>query len=375
MTRLIFATFFISIFLNQFTIAAPRCENIFKIHDLSSYEMTESKPIGLQIFERDLLAAISLIDRIQLLPKESFVQEVMKRDLRKHFFRLQAMASIYAEKSKHEKFFTDLKIFTKEFEDLLGQIDLQKSLRERAEKFQYPDLVSYFTNKQTAAEDKMYQRLSEEKLLTKPKKTLKQIYAEIADVQSWQDVTKDRKFLAKVIAEKAEKLQKACGELKFDNPDIELGLHELRRHLRWSVIQLALLDGAIVNTPETQLPEKLNQWMSEMQAAQPQLLTSKFIQRMSPQLENPMQAPLKMTAMISQIVTDIGTSKDIAEMQLYFSEAAKEIGWTDSQIDSMKNKTGDGQVVNHQDLAKRYQQRISDTGLMHEFAEWIKKNN
>lgn len=375
MNKMILTLFLMPLTMTKYTFAASRCENIFKIHDLTTYQLVDEKPIGLQIFERDLLAAMSLIERIQRLPKEVFLQEVMKRDLRKHFFRLQSISSIYAEKAKHEKFFTDLKTYTKEFEDLLGQIDLQKSLKERADKFNLPELSTFFAEKQVKAQELAYQRLSEEQLLIKPKKTLKQLYSQISEVKSWNNVVKDKSFLVNVIAEKAEKLQKSCEEMKFDQADIELGLHELRRHLRWSVIQLALIDGAIVNTQERQLPEKLNHWLTEMQTSQPQLLTSKFIQRMLPQISEPIQAPHGMTAMISQIVTDIGTAKDLAEMQLYFNQAAQMLGWSQSKIDNMNQQISSGSVVDHQELARRYQMRIADTGLMHEFARWMKEYN
>ena len=61
----------------------------------------------------------------------------------------------------------------------------------------------------------------------------------------WKKVSKDKKILIELTAKDAELLAEKIKDTAFDHADIEEGLHDLRRQLRWISIKLQSLNGYV----------------------------------------------------------------------------------------------------------------------------------
>ncbi len=81
----------------------------------------------------------------------------------------------------------------------------------------------------------------------------------LADV-SWPSPRKERKLVAEFLHEKVRATEKIAHELDLN--DVEHGLHELRRRLRWLSIYAAALDGAVQLDHAAKPPRNWNRYLT-----------------------------------------------------------------------------------------------------------------
>ena len=69
------------------------------------------------------------------------------------------------------------------------------------------------------------------------------LIAEELDAVEWHAAEKDRRKVAKFLVGELEEIEVAYGKNEFDFTELETGVHELRRQLRWVSIYAQSLDG------------------------------------------------------------------------------------------------------------------------------------
>jgi hypothetical protein len=196
--------------------------------------------------------------------------------------------------------------------------------------------------------------------------------------QGWETMETDRGFLLEQSVRTMKELHKRVKSYDFDRKDIEKGYHELRRHLRRILIQIASLDGFVV-LKEVEAPnKKVMAWFNEIIMADPEILNGKFVRFSAPVVENPLRIPLQHYLIVKELVAKIGDSKDVAETQIYFQEAMDELGFSNARrkhvLIKIERRIG-SEAVDHRSLSRQTQDRLNETKLLKAFAETLEEMN
>lgn len=338
--------------------------------------LNTSKSLGLQIFSREIQNLDEFFKGKTDLSDSELIQILLKDDIRSSFFQLQGLSSIY--KSKDSKFFGTLKDYFKNFEDRIGQVALMKSLYEAAVELNEPRLADYFLGRWGIAETSFAEDLRLKKIWGVDQSGFSDLLQKIDSYDKWSDYKKDRSFILKSFIESAEKLQKSIQNNEFVQTDIEKGLHELRRNVRWINIKTRTLAGAAEYVQEKKLPSELNSWFNIFLQENPKLLENRFLNLGPTQVKKPIQLPLKALAMFGEIVYKMGNLKDRAELEIYFAQATQALAFTKDQQKAVMQKvylkTGQG-PTDHVQVSQEYHDQINNSNLFGFLISWLKKNN
>lgn len=162
-------------------------------------------------------------------------------------FELQALGKIYEQSDKD---FKDLRKAFKEIEDGIGDVDkwdkiLKKSKKSGAPASELAKLQARVTQARTnfvaLLGSKGWVKLD-------GKSRLAQIEEFLAEYD-WSSAEKDRGEVVEVLRDQLKNVE----ETKYDMSILEHGdgLHELRRELRWFLIQARVLNGAVRHSDDT----------------------------------------------------------------------------------------------------------------------------
>lgn len=123
----------------------------------------------------------------------------------------------------------------------------------------------------------------------------------------WQREEKDAR---RVIRELAAELDETA-ELDYDPEDLQGGIHEMRRDLRWFLIDLRALDGLVVLDPPGRMPLRLNCY--SYLASHP--IASGRFSRLdpNPKLRWVSSVPATYFLALGKIVAELGEVKSFAE--------------------------------------------------------------
>ena len=174
---------------------------------------------------------------------DEIAKELVDGSSRAAAFNLQALARLYESKNK---IFKTIKEDFKGLEDAIGAYDKWSNVIEKAErKGVSGDKLMDLKNRQGSEMDKLKKFLEKEKWVTgsKKKSRLKEIKNTLKEYK-WLSLKDDRKFLVDKLVEELKSLDST----KFDMGILEEGngVHELRRSLRWILIEMRVLNGLFV---------------------------------------------------------------------------------------------------------------------------------
>jgi hypothetical protein len=212
------------------------------------------------------------------------VAQLLAVDARAHVFMIQALLRLYEDCGKAKDVEKRLKQ-VKELEDALGAVTYANDMQAAGAKAD--------PKKATQA---LLDVLHDGWLTGKRARQLTELFSSM-DVL--HDVDKDRAFVKTALAALAKKIEKA----DLDMNDLEEGIHELRRKLRWLPITMMALDGLVVLDPSRDpLPEL---------AALKQLpiATSRFGMLPKPEA-NGILLPQSLFLELSRVIAALGDIKD-----------------------------------------------------------------
>lgn len=343
---------------------------------LGSYTKSydENKNWGLQIFTKNLDILNDQLLKIKNLGMDEASDQLLLSEARVLFFRMEDQARVYnlAYQEDKSSFFLNYLNLFKKFEGLLGQVDLKTSLLQLSKDLKEPELVSHFRDLKQKSEGDFFSALEEELSLKKIRKNL-------VDFPKWKSAKKDKKIHISYLAKELERLSKDIKKRKFTHSDIEKGLHELRRRIRWIVIHVQNLNGFTQYDHSLTVSTKVDSFLNELIKANPLLTESKYLKMTPSEVSNPLAISFKVHSILCEIVSTIGTAKDNAEKQIYIHEALEELGYSKSakMNTDMKLKAllKVNENVDHQKLADYYQERIESTELLEEYIRTLKKLN
>jgi hypothetical protein len=344
----------------------------------SSLPFNSEEPLALQSLQSELDTLNEFFIKYKDMPDEVKIQALMKNDLRRSFFRLEAVSRLFYD--RNPKFFTEKGRQFEVLEDALGKLDLARALRETAENEQVnePKLVDFFFGQENRAKKNLLAEMKASGFWTEPEVTIRNLRNNFEEKGNWKSGKKEREFLLSALADYAKDLHKDVKDNKFDNPDIEKGLHDLRRHLRWVLMQVTALNGMVEFKAEGKLTQDVRAWFVELQTANPEILQSKFMRIQEVRADKPLEIPQYEFAIINELVSKIGDLKDIAEMQIYFSQALDYLGvgsMEKNQTLGKLNKFLKAQQIDHQALAREVQEKLADSKLLKQYVEKLEELN
>jgi len=342
-----------------------------------SLKFRPSQSWGRQAFEFEFQRLENFFASTKNMPEEKRIQLMIKMDIRRRdLFQLQALSRLMTPQNK--KFFAKQRLIFKDWEGTVSELDLSTALRETAEAIGEPSLVTHFQNREKAAIRAIVADLKDAGLWDRPKETLNELREKFKEKGDWLKGREEKQFLIESLTKYAENLNKKIKAREFDDADIELGYHKLRRGLRWVLVQATALNGLIELSHDKNISSSVDTWFSELKQTDRKLFKGKFMKIAEPVVSEPLQIPREEFAIINHLVNEIGITKDIAEQQILFTEALKEMGASDADIARVMTKLNahfNSPVVDHQALSVDLQEKIEKTKLLHRYIEALQRMN
>ncbi|MBL7944298.1 MAG: hypothetical protein JNM00_16150 [Flavobacteriales bacterium] len=184
-----------------------------------------------------------------------------KADARNVIFRLEALCRIYRHISDKKFFETWYRDF-KTMEDWLGSLDHNEAMHNEFSSIREwkASANSIFGARYNEELKTLESKLNDEGWLSGEK--MKTFSAGL-DEQEWSDEMDDREDYALHIIEELEKLGEKYDEGELDPFDLEHGIHEIRRKLRWISIYAVSANGLIQLRKSNVMSEHLKDYCTD----------------------------------------------------------------------------------------------------------------
>lgn len=269
-------------------------------------KQTESIP------RRFLIPTHAALDKLSVkLGSEAKVDYLVKEDLRGDAFRLQGLARLYREYPESPKLFEAWWSTSKAIEDLMGDYGFKTDRVAFAAKVKAPEeLVAHFQKKADKEKQKVIDQVDDDLGLVDLQTKLSKV--------RWLTYEKDREFAVARIAEEARKIQKDLSKGEYDLSELEKGIHELRRDVRWISIYAAGLNGLVITSDDgCPIQEYVPLLKSEY-------ATGKFSKLGGPEEKiQPCPIPRCSYLALSRIVDLLGVIKDVGQAEEYLTKGFK----------------------------------------------------
>lgn len=233
---------------------------------------------------------------------------------RKPLFVLQGLARLERGVRKDPEVFDEFLADVKKLEDTLGDVDYWWAFLESGEKRGLPrEVLAWAANKHAQACGRLEGWLAagdwvDHKYLADEREPSLRVraWSETLRDQEWPKRSRERKRFGRYLA---ERLRKVHGDaLALDMDDLEGGLHELRRKLRWFSIYPSALGGLVTLDESAAAPKGWSRYLTEA------ILNSPFAKLPKPaEGEEAITLPAPLFYALSWIIDDLGKVKDAAQ--------------------------------------------------------------
>jgi len=204
------------------------------------------KPRGRRFYAAEILHLQELL--LESSPQNA-ARELHQNGARTPLFRLQALSRLY-EKTGGGKIFYRLRFWFKKIEDALGVVAYFEDLKLYcADREPLQPLVDSFQKKYDIALQELQGLLIDEGWLKfksdRPSSPRCRRVWKILKKVKWDKNEKERKKIAEFLSARLEKIDFRLKNGLYDFENLEGGLHELRRNIRWFSIYAHSLQGLI----------------------------------------------------------------------------------------------------------------------------------
>lgn len=262
--------------------------------------MTKTGP-QLERFEKPLsrLRALFSVERVAPGAVDATIDEAYRTDARGDMFAVEGLLRLY--RGIYDEPIEALLASIKAAEDTFGHAGEKVEWLDHAKKVGAPPRALEIM--QRAADEG---RAGLRALAAQLPERLDRLSAALRKIP-WQREEKDAR---RVLRELAGALEK-CEPLDYDPTDLQGGIHEMRRDLRWFLINLRALDGLVVLEPPSSMPLRLNCY--SYLATHP--IASGRFSRLdpNPKLGWVSSVPTTYFLALGKIVAELGDVKSFAE--------------------------------------------------------------
>lgn len=268
-------------------------------------------------------AALLPLQKLKEIIEKSKDAEALADDLytnggREVLFRLQALSRIFRKFPNGEKF-QDLLYLIKPVEDLLGKIDYYDSFAKIVETKNGPrQIIKNLRSQQKKERQYLIAVLEKARWVSVSEKSpLFERLLEIVRKDSWPSSDEYRDQVRDVLHDEVKDLKKDLQNGKFDLTNLEEGVHEVRRKLRWISIYFGALNGLVQLRENTELDGRYSELLD------PKARNSSFNRlRSNPAIESPIIISAPILYVLSTVISRIGSIKDDAQMKEALIEAS-----------------------------------------------------
>lgn len=179
-------------------------------------------------------------------------QNLYHLDGRTPLFQLQGLARICRKTEEDQTLFENLLVEFKSIEDAIGQYDYWVILQEKNKTWKFPKEIEVYFHDQAmfhlgVVTDRLLEFgwLEMENKFFKFSPKAKDRFEALTKRTEW---TKDKKFkqeLAKFMIKTCERIEEKMDNHELDLTNLEDGIHEFRRNIRWIGIYVSALRGKI----------------------------------------------------------------------------------------------------------------------------------
>jgi len=202
-------------------------------------------------------------------PKSSLGAISHKHDGRTPLFQLQALARLDRKISNHSEIAENWLAEFKALEDMFGQYDHWNTMVENNTRWKLPnDLGQYFIHLRFSLSHKLELLLTTQGWITgtpghwAPSTAAVNRFENDAKDAAWHKPRKEQQKLLEFLRDEVLKIHKAIESRKIDLQELESGIHEFRRKLRWILIYASALRGKI-SLGKPAPSDALNQYVTE----------------------------------------------------------------------------------------------------------------
>jgi hypothetical protein len=271
-----------------------------------------------------LIAELRTVLEADLSPGE-IADLMVKKNSRISLFRLEGLCRLYEKRYPYPM--EEYRETTKGLEDILGWYADTVGHITFAQKLGAPPAVmARLAQEQTRMKARLVKLLVDEKWIRPGGRTvLDKMQAMLAELD-WDSVADDRAYLRKRLNKHLKKIEQS----DYDMEDLQEGLHELRRHIRWFLLYVQGLNGAFV-LDESQCPvESYRAYLKDP------LADSGYTRlKISPREKAPIKIPKCYFVALTRLSEDFGVVKDLREaIEDWLPEAFLKSGAASSMADA-----------------------------------------
>lgn len=182
----------------------------------------------------------------------ALAEALLERNARLDLFYLEGILKLY--KKRYEELARHYDV-TKRLEDRLGHASAARGFAREAEERRLPAAaLAWFADEQERASAALTATLVDDGWLPEGER-VPALSALVDEVRAldWDGYDDDRAFLAKRVAKELKDIAKA--DLDLDELQGDVGIHELRRQLRWVAIYLTATSGLFTLVDDDPVPE------------------------------------------------------------------------------------------------------------------------
>jgi hypothetical protein len=273
----------------------------------------------------DPFIVVEIIGRLKAYNKKSFESkniglEFYSLGARNDLFQLEAIARIYRSEFGKEKAQTLLDQI-KNAEDALGAFDFNYALDKQMNAIEglNHDLKTYFKNKSAVANTVLTTFLVDKKWVANSNDFYDELESSFLSMQlskskEWKEV------VGELIVKELNKIHKRIDEGEFRPLQLELGVHEIRRKLRWISIYSQAANGLV------QLSENSNKNSSLEKYLEPEIVSSPFNKLpKNPSGTSCIEIQKNHFYALSWMITNLGKLKDVGLLKEYVDYAFNDI--------------------------------------------------
>ncbi len=350
--------------------AANHCSSLFL-----TTPYTADQSLGEQIFTRGLKRVQNDFTQLHELAWPEQVDQLLAKDSRKIFFHLRVLAQSY--ESFDASFFSHKVDLFKKFEFLLGRVRLYRDLQALTLEIKEPELETYFKAQEALASQELKVHAEELGILQNPELAIEKMTNDFTQYKAWPNAKVDRNFLINETINFIKDLNDNIKDKKYSNEDIEKGLHRLRRKLRELGLRIGNLDGLAKLIENENLPAKLNAWYLVLKAKNPKIDRNSYMPLSPPEISSPILIGAKSLAILSELVSEIGLSKDKYEPLARIETAINSGTFSEqtgarvmAKVQALRAKLG-----NQVQIADQYQEQIHHSKLLDAIIEFLREQN
>lgn len=289
----------------------------------------------LQVIEKALSTGTTLDEKTEYLAANDTRIFVFRVESLLRLYESQLKSEIQTEiKSKLEDSRTDFK----ELEDILGQYIDSRKLIENATKLSASKTVlDYLVKKEVADRANLQKFLTNKKWLDFTNGPIGRVREKISQVK-WPAPDDDYQFLLGQF----ERILAKIGAKEYDTNDLEGGIHELRKDVRWFILATQAVNGVIaLNTAPNSCP------VPELAAISLPPDVERKYNTLKPATGAVHTCALSKCLFIAslQFSSAVGDAKDIGQAKVFLADAllksgdVKTASEADSKADTMVRKT------------------------------------